>query len=207
MADDHPMVITGVKDMLADATNIDVVATYANGTELLSNIQLHCPDVLILDIRLGDYSGEELAPMVLKACPAMRILTLTNFDSILYVHTMMNAGVHGYLLKNTDKYTLIEAIETLHSGLPFIKADIQEKLDVFRRTLKRNTSSKNLLTPREKDILKLIAGEYSNQQIADKLCLSMRTVENYRLNIAVKLEVKNTAGLVKKAIEMGIVMY
>lgn len=207
IADDHPMIITGIRDMLADAADISVMGAYLNGKDLLDGLQHNVPDVLILDIRLADYSGDELAPQVLKICPRLRILTLTNFDSILYVHTMLNAGAHGYLLKNTDKQTLVQAIKTLHAGAIFINTDMQAKLETFRRTLKRNVSSKNVLTPREKDILRLIACEYSNQQIAEKLCLSMRTVENYRLNIALKLEVKNTAGLVKKAMELGLILY
>lgn len=207
IADDHPMVINGLKDMLSDQTDIIVQATYLNGEALLDGLRVECPDVLLLDIRMPGESGIELVPDITKQYPSMRILILTNFDNTLYVHTLMNAGVQGYLLKNTDTHTLVQAIKQIYAGGQFLNADTQEKLEQYRKSLKRNATSKVVLTPREKDILQLIAQEHSNQEIADILNLSLRTVENYRLNLNLKLEAKNTAGLLLKAIELGIINY
>lgn len=207
IADDHPMVINGLKDMLATQTNILIEATYLNGADLLKGLALSEPNVLLLDIRMPGESGIELVPYILKQYPRVRILILTNFDNTLYVHTLLNAGVQGYLLKNTDQNTLVEAIQHIHNGGQFLKDDIKEKLEQYRKSLKRNATSKVVLTPREKEILQLIAKEYSNQEIADHLSLSLRTVENYRLNLSLKLEAKNTAGLLLKAIELGILNY
>jgi len=207
IADDHPMVINGLKDMLATQSNIIIESTYLNGADLLKGLELSEPDVLLLDIRMPGESGIEIAPFILKQYPRVRILILTNFDNTLYVHTLLNAGVQGYLLKNTDQNTLVEAIQCIYNGGQFLKDDIRGKLEQYRKSLKRNTTSKVVLTPREKDILQLIAKEYSNQEIADHLSLSLRTVENYRLNLSLKLEAKNTAGLLLKAIELGILNY
>lgn len=207
IADDHPMVINGLKDMLADSPHLELAATYPDGDTLLAGLARSRPDVLLLDIRMPGRTGDELVPQMLRLYPGLRVLVLTNFDNMLYIHTLLKAGVMGYLLKNTDQETLVAAIESVHRGTLFLKADVAEKLEQFRKNLKRSTSSRFALTPREKDILKLIAEECSNQQIAEKLCLSLRTVENYRLHLSLKLEVKNTAGLVRKAIEMGLILY
>lgn len=207
IADDHPMVINGLKDMLSDQSDITVQATYLNGEELMDGLRTNCPDVLLLDIRMPGESGIEMVPDIIRHYPSIRILILTNFDNTLYVHTLMNTGVQGYLLKNTDKHTLVQAIKQIHAGGQFLSIDIQGKLEQYRKSLKRNAASKVVLTPREKDILLLIAKEHSNQEIADHLNLSLRTVENYRLNLNLKLEAKNTAGLLLKAIELGIISY
>lgn len=207
IADDHPMIINGLKDMLANSTHISTIATYLSGEELMQGLAQQLPDILLLDIRMPDISGAELTPIILKKYPDLRILVLTNFDNMLYVHTLLNAGVYGYLLKNTDQHTLINAIDTINEGQIFLKEDMLDKLEQFRKGIKRNVSSRIVLTPREKDILQLVAKGQSNTEIADQLCLSLRTVENYRLNLNTKLEVKNTAGLLLKAIELGMLNY
>lgn len=207
IADDHPMVINGLRDMLSNCDHITPVATYLNGAALMEGLKERQPDVLLLDIQMPDKTGDELAPVILKTYPDMKVLVLTNFDNMLYIHSLLRAGVNGYLLKNTDQQTLVQAIETVYLGGLYLKPDTAERLEQFRKSLKRNTSSKFALTPREKDILKLIAEAYSNHEIAEALSLSLRTVENYRLNLSLKLEVKNTAGLVRKAMEMGLINY
>jgi DNA-binding NarL/FixJ family response regulator len=202
--DDHPMVLNGLKDMLSNFGHIVLTATYSDGDTLMAGLERDMPDVLLLDIQLPGKRGDELAPMIRKAYPNLRMLTLTNFDNMLYVDNMLQNGVLGYLLKNTDQETLVEAIETVHRGEVFLTPVLAEKLEHFRTQIKRKTSAKFVLTPREKDILRMIVDEHSSQEIADKLFLSMRTVENYRLNLSLKLEVKNTAGLVRKVIELGL---
>lgn len=204
IADDHPMVINGMKEMLSNYKNIDVIHTYNNGADLMQGLKEALPDVLLLDIQMPGQGGDELTPVIVKTYPSVRILAITNFDNTLYVNNMLQNGALGYLLKNTDEQTLIAAIETVYQNKQFLKPEMAEKLKEFRRQLKRQTSSKFSLTPREKQILQLIVNEYSSQEIAAQLNLSLRTVENYRLNLSLKLEVKNTAGLVRKAIMMGL---
>jgi len=203
IADDHPLVINGIKDMLATAPGMVITATYLNGEALLTGLKQDQPDVLLLDIQMPGRGGDEIAARLKKEYPKIKILTLTNFDNTLYVNSMINNGVLGYLLKNTDQKTLVLAIKQVAAGEMFIDAKMQEKVTEFRKQIQRKSSSKYALTPREKDILKLVVKGASNHDIAQKLYLSTRTIENYRLNLCLKLEVKNTAGLIRKAIELG----
>src|SRR5688572_1491937 len=111
IADDHPMIIGGLQNMLSAYPHIVLEGAYNNGAELMKGLQDRLPDVLLLDIQLPDKTGDELATIILKKYPEQKILTLTNFNSMLYVHNMMRIGVKGYILKTTDPETLIKAIE------------------------------------------------------------------------------------------------
>lgn len=204
IADDHPVVLNGIKDMLLHYPHIRLQHTYADGESLLTGLKQYCPDVLLLDIQMPGKTGDELVPILVKAYPHLRILILSNFNQMIYIHNMLTSGAAGYLSKNTDQKTIIQAIETIHKGQQYLKPDVEQKLDEFRKQIKWKTSTKYGLTPREKDILRLMLKEYSNPEIAEELCISLRTVENYRFNLATKLEVKNTIGLVKKVIELGL---
>jgi DNA-binding NarL/FixJ family response regulator len=204
IADDHPMVINGVRDMLADFPNIQITGAYLDIAMLFDGLRAEQPDVLLLDIQMPGKTGDEALPGILKLYPGLRILILTNFDNTIYVNNLLSNGAYGYLLKNTDQRTLLEAIETVNRGEQFLKPEMKDRLEAYRSRSKRTTSSRFALTPREKEILKLIISGNSNHEIAEILSLSLRTVENYRLNLSLKLEVKNTAGLVRKGIELGI---
>jgi len=190
--------------MLSNYAHITLTGTYCNGAELLEGLRQHVPDVLLLDIQLPGQTGDELAPLLLREYPDMRILTLTNLDSSLYVHNMMRHGVHGYVLKTSDPKTVIEGIEHIHAGEQFLDPAVREKLQQFMSTMKKESFLKPRLTSREKEILRLIVNGDTSQEIAERLFISMRTVEYYRLNILLKLDVKNTAALVKKALTLGL---
>jgi DNA-binding NarL/FixJ family response regulator len=204
IADDHPVVLNGIKDMLLQYPHIRLEQTYADGESLLEGLKHNCPDVLLLDIQMPGKSGDELVPVLTKTYPRLRILILSNFNQMIYIHNMLSNGAAGYLSKNTDEKAIVEAIETVYRGGEYLKPDVRQKLDEFRKQIRWKTSTKYGLTPREKDILRLMLKEYSNPEIAEELCISLRTVENYRFNLATKLEVKNTIGLVKKVIELGL---
>ncbi|XZF12745.1 response regulator [Chitinophagaceae bacterium MMS25-I14] len=205
MADDHPMVINGVKDMLAGYPHLRLVATYLNGTDLLEGLKNDLPDVLLLDIQLPDKTGNELAHTIVQEYPQLRILTLTNFNHMLYINMMLKIGVHGYLLKDTDQRTLVTAIETVYNGGTFLTPEMERLVADANAQQKGKSDTRFVLTPRELDILKLIVAAYSNHEIAERLCLGQRTVENYRYNLSVKIGAKNTAGLIRKALELGLV--
>lgn len=204
ITDDHPLVINGVKDMLSSYTDITIEGAYLDGKSLLDGLEQQLPDVLLLDINLPDVRGEELTKIIHKKFPSVKILALTNFDNTLYAGNMINNGALGYLLKNTDRETLIEAIKTVFSGEKYLSDDMKERVSDFIKKNNKKSTVKASLTPREMEILRLLARGYSNQQIAAELFLSKRTVENYRLNLSIKLDTKNTAGLVKYAIELGL---
>ncbi|MCO4292392.1 response regulator transcription factor [Solitalea sp. MAHUQ-68] len=205
IADDHVMVINGLKMMLEKQENISIISTNINGNELLKALETEQPDVLLLDIQMPGMTGLELSPIITKTYPAIKIITLTNFEESHYIKQMIRNGVSGYLLKNTNQETLIQAIETVYNGGQFIDPQMQKVLLEESLLGKKVSAYEIPLTNREKEILKLIAEEKSNQQIADELFISLRTVETHRLNLSQKLNIKNTAGLVKEAIKRGLI--
>lgn len=205
IADDHPLVIEGLQNALLHYPHIKLIDTYMNGAALLEGLKQKVPDVLLLDIQLPDKNGDELAPVILKHYPTIKILTLTNFDSTLYANNMFKRGVHGYILKTAPNSLLTEAIETVYNGQQFIEASMKEKIEALETRTKNSVFSKSMLTPREKEVLQLIVNGATDPEIAEKLFLSLNTVMNYRTMIKVKLEVNNTASLVRKALTLGLV--
>jgi len=204
ITDDHPMVIMGLQNMLANYPHISIAGTYQDGTELMQGLEQDLPDILLLDVQLPGSPGDELAPDILKKYPALRILALTNLDSALCAHNMLRQGVKGYLLKTTNQDTLIEAIETVFKGGEYVEPEMKEKIAQLNEGRTRETALKFTLTPREKEVLQLIVNGDTNKDIAQKLHIGFRTVEYYRFNILLKLDVNNTAALVKKVLRLGL---
>lgn len=205
ITDDHLLVINGLKAMLAPYPHITVVYESNAATALMEALPAAQPDVLLLDIQMPDIDGLELCKQVHKNHPEIKIIALTNFMESHYIKQMLRNGASGYLLKNTDEETLVAAIEKVYHGEQYLDAGIKQQLLHEMLTGQRSSGYQIPLTRREKEILKLIAEEHSNQQIAEKLFISLRTVETHRLNLTQKLAVKNTAGLVKEAIKRGLV--
>ncbi len=204
IADDHPMIIGGLQNMISVYPQITLVGTYCNGATLLEGLQQVQPDVLLLDIQLPDKTGDLLAPIILKKYPEIRILALTNLNSALYVHNMLRMGVLGYVLKNTDPGMVIKAIEAVYRKEQFIDPALKENLEQFTVRMKREAALKPALTLREKEILRLTVNGDTIQEISEKLFIGLRTVEYYRSNLFLKLDVKNMAGLIKKALLLGL---
>jgi DNA-binding NarL/FixJ family response regulator len=203
IADDHQMIIGGLKEMMAGIDIIQLGCTYNSGIALLNGLQKTQPDVLLLDIQMQDVNGDELAALITKTYPSVRILVVTGFDTVEYATLMLGKGATGYLLKNTDEYKLKQAIEAVYKGKQYIEASIQKKLEEAER--ENSLTEKPILSKREKDILRLLLEEYTNQQIADKLFISLRTVEFHRMALIVKLNAKNAIGMAKRAIQLGLV--
>ncbi len=204
IADDHPMIIDGLQNILPHYPNITLKGSYKNGTTLLAGLEQYLPDVLLLDIQMPDITGDELTPILLKKYPGLKILVLTNFESALYANNMFKRGAHGYLLKTAENITLISAIEQVYQGEQFIEESMKEKIKQMNIRDKNASFSKSTLTPRESEILQLLVNGYTAPQIAEHCFLSLRTVVNYRTSIMLKLDVNNTAMLVKKALTMGL---
>lgn len=205
IVDDHPLATTGLRNMLAVSDRIVVTSTYHNGTSALEGLQESQPEILLLDIQLPDIKGEELAAHISRAWPEVKILAITSLDAPIHIKIMMRNGCKGYLLKNTDVDTLIHAIEEVHQGREFLEPALKEQMVQNILQFRRNDRKTPVLTRREKEILELIVTENTNQEIAGKLCLSLRTVEKHRFSLLQKLDAKNTAGLVKTAIEFGYI--
>lgn len=205
IADDHPLVVNGLKAMLQKDQDISIRFAAANGAELLEHLAVMQPDVLLLDIQMPDMNGIDLCKIIHKSYPEIRIIALTNFEQSSYVKQMMRNGASGYLLKNVDVKTLRQAIDSVMGNKTFVQEDVKNNLLGEMLLGKKQTSHGIVLTKREVEILSLVARELTNQEIADKLFISIRTVETHRINLTQKLGVHNTAGLVKEAYKRGLV--
>lgn len=205
ITDDHQMIIEGLQNVLRECEHIEVVATYNCAAALLEGLQTSVPDVLLLDAQLPDHQAHEIARSLVDQCPQLRIVILSGVESKYYIKEMIRQGCSGYLLKNnTDRQLLVTAIEQAYEGNTFLDPSVREQIvQELLQGQKKNTLLTRI-TAREKEILQLIAQEYDNQEIADKLFISLRTVENHRYNLLQKLDVKNTVGLIKIALQMGM---
>jgi DNA-binding NarL/FixJ family response regulator len=201
IVDDQVIILNGLQKILAEASHINVDALYNSGNELLDGLEKVQPDVLLLDIQMPDKSGIELAGIISKKYPAVKMIALTNVDVLTQMKQMLQKGCLGYLLKDVSPEILISAIETVYNGEQFLNENLKKQL----LNSLSGQDNKQIITRREKEILKLILEENTNQDIANKLFLSLRTVENHRNNLLQKLNVKNTAGLVKIALQEGLV--
>lgn len=201
ITDDQVIILKGLQKILADVPNIKITGTYNNGDELLEGLAVQQPDVLLLDIQMPGKSGIELAGIIAKSYRQIKIIALTNIDVVALIKKILQQGVMGYLLKDASPEIIVNAIESVYNGEQFIQDELKQQL---LNSLSSH-NAKQIVTRREKEILQLIVDEFTNQEIADKLFLSLRTVENHRNNLLQKLEVKNTAGLVKVAIQEGLV--
>lgn len=206
ITDDHPLVIDGLLNALSDVPDIVITGTYNNGASLLSGLQEILPDVLLLDLQLPDKKGTELVPVLLQQYPNLHILILSGIESSPYIREMMQKGCKGYLLKsNTDKVVLTNAIREVYNGGIYLEAGLKEQLLHEMLIVKRKIDKINpRITRREREVLNLIMKELTNQEIADKLFISLRTVETHRYNLLQKLNARNTAGLLRIAREMGL---
>ncbi len=204
IADDHQMIIDGVRSMIQHYSGIQLVGTYKNGSSLLAGLEQQMVDVLLLDIQMPDTTGDELAPKLLSKYPQLKILVLTNFDSALYAKNMFKRGVHGYLVKAAESEILAHAVKVVYDGGEFVEEEMKEKIRNMN-VMERNVSfSKTSLTPRELKVLQLLVDGKTAQQIAKEEFLSFRTVVNYRTSIMRKLECNHIAALVKKALQSGL---
>jgi DNA-binding NarL/FixJ family response regulator len=204
IADDHVMIIKGFESMLQHLSDCTFIFGVLSGTELLLKLEQEKPDILLLDINIPGMSGVELCKVISFKYPAVKIIALTSHEETMYVKKMMRNGASGYLLKSIDPDTFISAIRTVMGGSQFIDTRLQQIM-LAESIYGRKQTPGMVLTKREIEVLVMIAEEQSNQQIAQKLFISLRTVETHRFNLIRKLEVKNTAGLVKEAYLRGLV--
>src|SRR4051812_9658830 len=176
ITDDHPVVTRGLVKIFAEHPSVEVLAVFHNGSALLAGLTRQRPDVLLLDMNLPDLGGPELAAEVLKKYPAIRIIVLSSSDTLLLVKKMLQLGWSGYLLKDADDLTIVQAVETVYGGGQFLSPQLQQQMvkELFKK--KQATVA---LTRREKEILQLITEAFTNQEIAEKLFISPHTVDNH----------------------------
>lgn len=195
--DDHPMVVAGIKALLADSTVVEITGFATDGHHALEALKSGDAEVALTDINLGDFNGIELCGMLKKNRPALKILGLSTFKERSYITRMLEAGASGYLLKNASKEELEEGITAAWRGRMFMSAEVSEVMT----SPAAKSSPLPMLTAREKEVLALIGEGMTNQDIASQLFVSPLTVDSHRKNLLAKFGVKNTAAMIKVALE------
>ena len=206
IADDHKVFREGIISLLNEVENICVIAEASNGPEVLEMLKEKRPQVILMDITMGDSNGIEATKLVKKEYPDIKVLVLSMHAETGYIVGMLEAGASGYLLKDAGKEEMIRAILTVAEGNTYYSQKVSSALVEHLTSPNKPREKTDIpLTKREVEVLKLISEEYSNPEIAEKLYISIRTVDTHRRNLLEKLEVKNTAGLVKYAFKHGII--
>ncbi len=217
IVDDHPIIRDGLRNMLEpqkDYANFKVYEA-ENEAEAIEAVANNPIDCVIMDFQLPDKKGHEITTSILEINPSLKVLGLSNYDEYAYALDMLKAGARGYVLKNVGVKDLVSAIEQIMEGKVYYSNDIANKLinhKLKQLLIEEESSAARLLddspsplSNREKQIIRLIAGEYTNEEIAQKLSLSKRTVDNHRQNMLNKLQLRNTAGLVRYAYTHGLI--
>jgi DNA-binding NarL/FixJ family response regulator len=210
LADDHVLVRKGIMAMLESDSELEVVGEAGNGNEALSAAKTLHPDILLLDIRMPEMNGLEAAAKLNTYAPNTKAVILSMHDSEEYVIEALNAGAYGYLLKDTDKSEFLKALKQIHGGNKYFSGSVSNVLAKLLRSQPINSSSLPKedayhLTRREKEILRRVIDGQHNQEIADSLGKSVRTIETHRFNIMKKLGVNNAVDMVNKTIKENLV--
>lgn len=206
IADDHQMFVEGLAAILAGSGDIHVLGTATNGVEAIAMAEGNPDaDVLVIDLRMPVMDGIQAIRAIRRCCPAMNILALTTDADSGSITRALKAGVQGYIVKNSSKDEFIGAIRAIAGGERYFSDSLKEALILsLQGNGQKVLGGEIAVSDREKEILGLIAREYTTNEIAGKLFLSPYTVETHRKNLIHKLGVKNTAGLVRVAIQMGL---
>ena len=211
IADDHELILNGIRDMLKNVKRYRIVGQASNGEEAVEKALELEPDVIFMDISMPVLNGIEATKIIVDKLPGIKILALTQHEENEYVMQILGAGGYGYLLKNSKKEEFIEAIESVLEGNKYLSRQISEQMInsmVSRGSRGQEEEQEEIpLTKREMEIIQKIADDMSNQQIADELHISLRTVETHRRNIMQKLKVNTVVSLLKYAAQHNIVSF
>jgi DNA-binding NarL/FixJ family response regulator len=200
LVDDHQMVIEGIKSLLLGENCINLIGHANTAEKCLQFFKMQTCDAILMDINLPDSSGIELCEIITKKYPSVKVIALSTHNQGTYVRKMLESGASGYLLKNADKHEIIKAIQTVYNGHNYLTFEADRALK-YEKELQSRVPK---LTKREKEVLILIAKGLTNAQISEKLFISIDTVDSHRKNLHTKLEVKNTAMLIKFATENNL---
>jgi DNA-binding NarL/FixJ family response regulator len=206
LCDDHRLVIEGMQLILSNLPDIALKDVAFTGEEAIEKINQHPIDVLLLDIHLPGKNGLDICKIITSTHPSIKVIALTMSKDLSLIKLMLKNGASGYILKNANKEEVIEAIYSVSAGKRYLDKEVNE-LIVNDISSSKSAGSKNLLpsfSRREKEILQLIMDEFTNQEIADKLFISLGTVETHRRNMLAKVGARNTAGLVRMALEYNL---
>lgn len=202
LVDDHHIVLDGLESLLQQEPEFQVLASLHSGEEVLELLKTQQPNILLTDFSLPGISGIDFVRQVKKLHPQVRIIVLSMHDESHIIKSVLKEGVEGYLLKNIQHSELKSAIRHVAQGLPYVSPEVTRLL---MDEMNKPKDEPELLTDRELDVLRLIAKEFSNKEIADKLFISERTVETHRKNIFRKTKTSSLVGLIKFAYEHKMV--
>jgi DNA-binding NarL/FixJ family response regulator len=199
IVDDHYMVIEGIRSLLQHEKTIDWAGHASNAASCLAFLKQQQPDVILMDINLPDKSGIELCQEVKQKYPSVFIIGLSTFNQQSFIEKMIDNGASGYVLKNATGNELMEAIEVVVKGKSYLSHEVAQTLR------KEHSEGMPVLTRREKEVLELIANGYTNNEMAQQLFISITTVDTHRKNLLTKFNVKNTALLIKAALQYKLI--
>jgi two-component system, NarL family, response regulator NreC len=208
LADDHTILREGLRALLTAEDEIVVVGEAQDGREAVRCVERLEPDLLLMDLSMPRMSGMDAIREIKKRYPDTRIIALTVHKTEEYLLTTLQAGADGYVLKDATHDELVMAIRTVMAGKSYLSPDVSEKVIegyLVGKESSRSLSAWETLSQREREVLKLIAEGYKNKEIAEDLCISLKTVEKHRANLMKKLDLHNAAALTVYAVEKGLV--
>ena len=208
IADDHAMFADGISSILNAEKNIDVIGQCLDGPSVLEFLEKSHADILLLDVNLPGMSGIDVCKEVVQKYSNTKVIAISMFNEESFVTEILNNGAKGYVLKNTGREELLKAIETVQSGKSYFSDDVTET--IMKGLMNQRKGSKEVkkdvpkISKREKEVLELIVKEHTTQEIAKKLFISLKTVESHRSNLLAKMNARNSAGLVRIAMEHNL---
>lgn len=204
LVDDHAIVTDGLLALLNDQPDLNIKGVARNGREAIDMVSVLKIDIVLMDIDMPEMNGIEATKVLKKDFPDLKIVILTMHDEKAMIRMLLDIGADGYLLKNSSKDEVLKAFANVHNGIQHISEEVNTVLLTTEKAAERDGKLSEL-TEREIEILKFIAEGLSNKEIGDKLFISHRTVDTHRTNLMQKLGVHNIAGLVRTAIQGGLV--
>jgi two-component system response regulator NreC len=208
VADDHKIFRQGIKKLLEEEPDLQVVGESADGRETVKKATELKPDVILMDIAMANLNGLEATKQIKKVLPETKVIMLTMHKNEEYVLQSFQAGASGYILKEGAVEELVSAIRSIHQDKSFLSPTVSKTLvDAYLRKMETGKTETpfDLLTDREREVLQLIAEGYTNREVAKQLFISVKTVEAHRAHIMQKLNIHDIAKLVKYAIQKGLV--
>jgi len=209
IVDDHPLFREGLKSVISRDKKYEVIGEAGRGREGYKLVEKLKPDIVLIDISLPDMNGIDLVSKIKKTYPEIRIMIVSMHSKIDYIAESFKAGAIGYLVKESAAMTLLKGLDAISQNEYFLDSSVSK--EVIKRLVETDSIKKindplyNSLTPREQEVLRLLAEGYSNKEIAEILCISPKTVENHRTNIMKKLNLHSFIDLVKYAVKLGLI--
>lgn len=200
VVDDHPMVLEGMRSMLSQISFVELTGVAADAFEAIEKVKQDPPQIVLTDINMPEVSGIELTEKIKKEFPAVKVVAMSTFRERSYISQMIKNGASGYLIKSASREEIEEALLSVHEGKLYMNLDISMAgIDI------QDMANAPVLSRREAEVLQLISDGLTNPQIAEKLFISLHTVDSHRKNLLTKFGVNNTASLIKMAAKNNLI--